>query len=107
MNEDWKKLLCYSDGTQFDVNGDPEDVITKLLNNEVCYKGKSISYNMKCMLAAWNLRNFSAHNLTGIDNLLSKKYHDALRSSSLVHGILESLVPSSICMSGHDANTFK
>ncbi len=77
MNENWKKkikeVLSYSDGTPFNVNGDPEDVVTKLLNNEVYYKGKSISYEMKCMLAAWNLRNFSAHNLRGIENLLGNK----------------------------------
>jgi hypothetical protein len=70
--------LTYSDGTKFLINGSPEEIISELLADGVRYKNYPLTYPMKCMLLVWNLRNFSAHNLSGIDSLLTNSYHSII-----------------------------
>jgi hypothetical protein len=71
-------VLTYSDGTQFLINGNPEDIVSELLSNGVRYRNNHLSYPMKCMLLIWKMRNFSAHNLSGIDLLLTNFYDSIL-----------------------------
>jgi hypothetical protein len=62
----------YSNGKQFLISEEPiENVLSALLSNNITYRDGSTSYRMRAMLAAWNVRNFSAHNLTGIEKLLT------------------------------------
>ena len=76
--EELLKNLTYADGSEFKINGDPKVVAEGLLNSKVMYKGKAIEYRFRSMLLAWSLRNFSAHNLTGIDQLLMTSYSSML-----------------------------
>lgn len=73
-----RNVLTYSDGTKFLINGNAEDIVSELLSNGVRYKNNSLPYPMKCMLLVWKVRNFSAHNLSGIDYLLSNFYNSIL-----------------------------
>ena len=71
-------VLTYSDGTKFLVNRNAEDIVSELLPNGVRYRNNPLSYQMKCMLLVWKVRNFSAHNLSGIDYLLTNFYNSIL-----------------------------
>jgi hypothetical protein len=73
-----QNVLTYSDGRQFLIKGNAEDIVSELLSNGVRYKNKSLDYRMKCMLLVWKMRNFSAHNLSGIDYLLTNFYDSIL-----------------------------
>lgn len=73
-----QKALTYSDGTPFLISGKAEDIISELLASGVRYKNNPLSYPMKCMLLVWRVRNFSAHNLGGIDYLLTNSYYSIL-----------------------------
>jgi hypothetical protein len=53
-----QNALTYSDGSNFMINGPTEDVVTELLANGVNYNRSPAPYAVKCMLLAWNLRNF-------------------------------------------------
>lgn len=71
-------VLTYSDGRKFLINGNAEDTVSELLANGVRYRNSPLSYPMKCMLLIWKVRNFSAHNLSGIDFLLTHSYQSIL-----------------------------
>jgi len=66
------KCFNYSNGKPLKISEETiENLIPALLNNTITYRGQNTSYRMRAMLAVWNVRNFSAHNLTGIDKLLT------------------------------------
>lgn len=73
-----QNVLSYADGDPFLINVNVEHVVNELLANGVRYKNNPLSYQMKCMLLVWNLRNFSAHNLSGISELLTNSYYSIL-----------------------------
>lgn len=61
----------YSNGNPITISSENiENLVPALLNNTISYRGQKTTYRMRAMLAAWNVRNFSAHNLTGIEDLL-------------------------------------
>jgi hypothetical protein len=70
--------LSYANGAPFDINADPKIVANGLVNSTVLYKKNEISYNFRSMLLSWNLRNFSAHNLSGIDEMLKSSFSKLL-----------------------------
>jgi hypothetical protein len=70
--------LSYTNGDPFKISADPKIVANALLNNTVLYKKNPISYSFRCMLLSWNLRNFSAHNLSGIDVVLKNSFSHLL-----------------------------
>ena len=65
------KAVSYSDKSQFKMYGHTERIAEGILANELRYKQKELSYSMKCMILVWGLRNFSAHNISGINQLLA------------------------------------
>jgi hypothetical protein len=73
-----QNVLSYADGDPFLINVNVEHVVNELLAHGVRYKNNPLSYPMTCMLLVWNLRNFSAHNLSGINQLLTNSYHSIL-----------------------------
>ena len=72
------KAVSYSDKSQFKMYGHAERIAEGILANELRYKQKELSYSMKCMILVWGLRNFSAHNISGINQLLADYYHSIL-----------------------------
>jgi hypothetical protein len=67
--------ISYSNGNSFKMRGLTERVTKGILANELRYNQKELSYPMKCMILVWGIRNFSAHNLSGINQLLTNSYH--------------------------------
>jgi hypothetical protein len=72
------KALLYSDGSSFDMGGDADHIASKILADELRYNGNKLSYHMKCMVLIWRVRNFSAHNLSGINQILTNSYQTIL-----------------------------
>lgn len=70
--------ISYSNGNPFKLRGHTERVTKGILANELRYKQKELSYPMKCMILVWGIRNFSAHNLSGINQLLTNSYYSIL-----------------------------
>jgi hypothetical protein len=73
-----RKNLNYTNGDAFDINADPKIVSDGVLTNAILYKRKPIDYSFRCMLLSWNLRNFAAHNLSGIDDVLKNSFSNLL-----------------------------
>jgi hypothetical protein len=71
--------LSYMNGDPFDIRADPQIVANGLLSDTVLYKKNPIGYSFRCMLLSWSLRNFSAHNLSGIDVILKNSFSHLLR----------------------------
>ena len=76
--ESLQKALSFSDGSAFSIAGDAKRIVSEILANGLKYKGENLSYPMKCMILVWRLRNFSAHNLSGINSLLNDYYYSIL-----------------------------
>jgi len=72
------KLLSHSESKIFSFDDVPELVTKGLLDAKILYNGKPIDYRFRCMLLTWRLRNFSAHNLGGMNQILSTSYTSVL-----------------------------
>ena len=70
--------ISYSDESSFKMREHAERITRAILSNELRYNQIELSYSMKCMILVWRLRNFSAHNLSGINQLLTDSYHSIL-----------------------------
>lgn len=70
--------ISYSDKSSFKMREHAERITRAILSNELRYNQIELSYSMKCMILVWRLRNFSAHNLSGINQLLTDSYHSIL-----------------------------
>lgn len=76
--KDLEKKLSYSDGNKFSFSDASEIVAKGLLENKILYDRNPIDYRFRCMLLAWKLRNFSAHNLGGMNQILNNSYTSIL-----------------------------
>jgi hypothetical protein len=72
--EKLKSRLSYQDGSKFSFDDNSGLIVKGLLDNKINYNGKPIDYRFRSMLLACNLRNFSAHNLSGMNQVLEESY---------------------------------
>lgn len=56
----------------------PDRLLPQLLSLSLVYNGVPVSREIQCLFAAWNLRNFAAHNIQ-IQNVIGTSFEDIVR----------------------------